>query len=219
MTRIYLPSRGPDGWRALLADPTKHWRTGYSARAVAHCWEAAQGLPKEVASLFGHGAELLVAIPEHKVPLPRGRESQNDIFCLLKVAGETAAVTIEGKVNESFDMRTDKWLVNASNGKQERLQFLCDVLGLSIQAVQPLRYQLLHRTASAIIEADRFKTDFAAMIVHSFSPKRLWFEDYANFTAAFGQAAEPDKPVWIRLPTGRRLLLGWASGDPAFLLA
>lgn len=219
MTRIYLPSRGPDGWRALLADPTKHWRTGYSARAVAHSWETARGLPKEVAALFGDDAELLLAIPEHKVPLPRGRESQNDIFCLVKVAGETAAVTIEGKVNESFDVRTDKWLVNASIGKQQRLQFLCDAVGLSVQAVRPLRYQLLHRTASAIIEAGRFKTDFAAMIVHSFSPQKMWFEDYANFAAALGQAAEPDRPVWIRLPTGRRLLLGWASGDPAFLSA
>lgn len=128
-------------------------------------------------------------------------------------------MTIEGKVNERFDVRTDKWLVNASIGKQERLQFLCDAVGLSVQAVHSLRYQLLHRTASAIIEADRFKTDFAAMIVHSFSPQKMWFEDYANFAAALGQAAEPDRPVWILLPTGRCLLLGWASGDPAFLSA
>ncbi|WP_435053481.1 DUF6946 family protein [Mesorhizobium caraganae] len=32
-----------------------------------------------------------------------------------------------------------------------------------------IRCQLLHRTASAAIEAQRFKTDIAAMIVHSLS--------------------------------------------------
>ncbi|WP_413776936.1 DUF6946 family protein [Mesorhizobium sp. AR07] len=34
---------------------------------------------------------------------------------------------------------------------------------------QRLRYQLLHRTSAALLEAKRFKTDEAAMIVHSFS--------------------------------------------------
>jgi hypothetical protein len=45
MTKIYLPSFGPTDWQRLLADPVKHWRVGYSAMALANCWEAAQGLP------------------------------------------------------------------------------------------------------------------------------------------------------------------------------
>ena len=171
----------------------------------------------EVANIFGPGAELLIALPEHKVPLPRGRESQNDIFCLIGVAGETAAVTIDGKVNESFDVLTSQWLSGASEGKLERLRFLCAKLGLNIDEVGPLRYQLLHRTVSAIIEADRFKTDFSAMIVHSFSPQRLWFDDYRQFAFALGGKAEPDQPCWVFTPNGGRLLLGWATGDDAFL--
>src|SRR3954468_5274235 len=99
-----LPSRSPPGLiKALLADPIKHWRTGYSARTLAHCWEAADGLPPEIAALFGLGTELLIAIPEHKVSLrDAGRESQTDVFALVKSNNRTIAVAVEGKVNESF---------------------------------------------------------------------------------------------------------------------
>lgn len=217
MTKIYLPSRGPADWQALLADPVKHWRIGYSARTLANSWEAAGGLPREVGAMFGEGAELLLALPEHKVPLPRGRESQSDIFCLVRAKDETAAVTIEGKVNESFDVLTSEWLVDASEGKVERLRFLCAHLGLRADEVGFLRYQLLHRTVSAIIEANRFKTDFAAMIVHSFSPQRLWFDDFRAFVSALGGEAEADRPCEVVIPGGRRLILGWATGNPAFL--
>jgi hypothetical protein len=51
-------------------------------------------------------------------------------------------------------------------------------------------YQLLHRTASAVIEARRFKTDYAAMIVHSFSPTHRWVNSFARFTQLFGTTAE-----------------------------
>lgn len=217
MSKVYLPSRRAQDWQALLADPVRHWRIGYSARTLASCWEAAPNLPPEILNVLGTEAELLVALPEHKVPLPRGRDSQSDIFALVRVGGETGAVTIEGKVNESFDRLVSEWLVDASAGKHERLSYLCSLLGLSAAAVNNLRYQLLHRTASAIIEAARFKTDFAAMIVHSFSPNRMWFDDFAAFAAAFGATATPDMPIWVQLPDGRRLLLAWASGEARFL--
>ena len=81
-----------------------------------------------------------------------------------------------------------------------------------------VRYQLMHRTASAIIEAERFKTDDAALIVHSFSPERRWFEDFAKFLSLFGLKAEPDKRFQTTLPSGRILHLAWATGDAKFLL-
>jgi hypothetical protein len=37
-----------------------------------------------------------------------------------------------------------------------------------------LYYRLFHRPASAVLEAERFKMDEAAMIVHSFSPESKW---------------------------------------------
>jgi len=36
MPRILHVTRSPDDWKALLADPEKHWRTGFSTRTLAH---------------------------------------------------------------------------------------------------------------------------------------------------------------------------------------
>ena len=162
MTRIYVPTRGTADWQALLAEPEKHWRVGFSAMALARCWEAANGLPPEIAKIFAEvhpGPELLVALPEHKVPLPgshRG-DSQSDLFALLRVGDKTFAVAIEGKVDEPFDKPLDEWLVNASQGKQDRLAFICNLLGLTQPLPGDIHYQLLHRTAAAVIEARPFK--------------------------------------------------------------
>src|SRR5688500_2265226 len=107
MSRIYVPSQGSHEWQRLLAQPEKHWRPGYSATCLAECWEKAAGLPHEVERLLSSIApapELLVALPEHKVPLPgshRG-DSQNDLFALVRAGDQTVAVTIEGKVDEPF---------------------------------------------------------------------------------------------------------------------
>lgn len=46
MARIFVPSAGPDSWRQFLAKPDLHWAVGYSARTVAHAWEAAHGFPQ-----------------------------------------------------------------------------------------------------------------------------------------------------------------------------
>jgi hypothetical protein len=227
MKKIYLPSTGADDWRRLLADPGKHWETGFSAKALAHCWEHADkspsGLPLEIANLLRTGDSepaLLLALPEHKVYLP-GSElgaSQNDIFALIRVGPRTIAATIEGKVEEPFGPQLGDWMVDASPGKRERLAYLCKVLGLEQRALpHDLHYQLLHRTASAVIEAERFKTDTAAMLVHSFSPTSRWFDAFAHFASLFGCKAEPGKLMAVR-PNGLRPLhLGWARGDPQFL--
>ncbi|PBB34343.1 hypothetical protein [Mesorhizobium sp. WSM3882] len=218
MSRIYLPSQGDEDWRRLLADPVKHWREGYSAMCLAKSWENASGLPSEIARLIvsiGPSPELLVALPEHKVPLPGSRrgDSQNDLFALIRAGDETVSVTIEGKVDEPFDQPLGMWLANASAGKLERLAFICDLLRLTQPLPGNIRYQLLHRTASAVIEARRFKTDAAAMIVHSFSPTRRWFDDYAAFVALFGAPARPDQLVCVHSESTPRLYLGWASGE------
>jgi hypothetical protein len=52
MSRIYVPSSGCNDWQRLLADPEKHWRPGFSAFATARAWEAADGLPPEIAELL-----------------------------------------------------------------------------------------------------------------------------------------------------------------------
>lgn len=220
MRRLYVPTVDAQSWQALLADPDKHWRTGYSARTLAHCWEAADGLPPEIAALFGPDTELLIAIPEHKVSLrDAGRESQTDVFALVKSNNRTIAVAVEGKVNESFGPTIKDWYVDPSLGKQQRLAFLCGLIGVKCPPPDHVHYQLFHRTASAVIEAEGFKTDDAAMIVHSFSPDNKWLDAYAAFLGLFGLNGNPGELVSKRLPSGRTLYFGWAKGDPRFLSA
>nr|WP_157158495.1 hypothetical protein [Bradyrhizobium sp. WSM1253] len=121
--------------------------------------------------------ELLIAIPEHKVSLrDNGRESQTDVFALIKSNNRTIAVAVEGKVNESFGPTIKDWYVDPSARKQQRLAFLCDLIDVACPPPDDLHYQLFHRTASAVLEAARFKTDDAAMIIHSFSQDYKWFD-------------------------------------------
>ncbi|WP_271601631.1 DUF6946 family protein [Bradyrhizobium sp. CCBAU 45384] len=216
--KIYVPTAGAQSWQALLADPIKHWRRGYSARTLAHCWEAVDGLPPEIGALFGVDTELLIAMPEHKVALrDAGRESQTDVFALVKSKNRTIAVAVEGKVNEPFGETLRDWYVDPSPGKRQRLAFLCDLMGVQCPPPDHVHYQLFHRTASAILEADRFEADDAAMIVHSFSPENRWFDAYAAFVELFGLIANTGQLVSKRLPNGRTLHFGWAKGDPRFL--
>jgi len=92
-----VPTNSAEDWRNLLGEPIKHWKIGYSVYATAQCWEAANGLPQEIAEIFGTKSELLLAIPEHKVPLAGGtRGSQCDVFALVRVTDKTIAVSVEG---------------------------------------------------------------------------------------------------------------------------
>src|SRR5436190_1703834 len=126
---FFIPTlNGSDDWRKLLAGPEKQWRKGYSARTLAHCWESAQGFPPQVADLFTESIfpyfqhiELLMAFPEHKVILPprSGHPSQNDLFVIAKANHrDLIAITVEGKVSESFGQTLGKWNAEASPGKR-----------------------------------------------------------------------------------------------------
>lgn len=227
MGRCYTPSGGPSAWRNFLAKPDMHWKTGYSAKTLAYCWEAENRLPREIAALIktvpryqDEEPELLVAIPEWKVSLPGGSaKSQNDILALIGIGDDLMVAVIEGKVSEPFDDPIEEWYVNPSKGKTKRLQYLCDLLGMAFPPKGHLRYQLLHRAASAIIECKRFRGRTPAMIVHSFSPEKKWFEDYSVFVGELGGASEPDRMTEVLVSEGFGLLLGWACGDPVNLNA
>ena len=93
-------------------------------------------------------------------------------------------IAVEGKVEESFADCVGDW--NTTPGKQRRLEGLCGTLGLDIASVGAIRYQLLHRTASAIYEAKWYRCRHALMLVHSFSPTHRWFEDFVAFSCALG---------------------------------
>lgn len=218
MARIYIPAQGIADWQSLLADPVRQWRAGYSAMAAAQSWQAAAGLPPEIDALLGGETELQLAIPEHKVPLPgRGADSQCDVFALVQAGAQGVALAIEAKVDEPFGPTVAEWLRPRSDNKQFRLSAICDLLGLDGPPPEVLRYQLLHRTAAAVLEAQRFRRPVAAMVVQSFSPGARWLEDFEAFARALDMDAGYGRLGRKRLPCGTELWIGWAQGAPDFL--
>lgn len=216
-----MPTRSIDDRKRLLADPELHWKAGRSAHSLAAAWQDAQGFPRSFREAFGRAGlalEMLIGLPEHRVPLPGGtRASQTDLFVLARDTrdGSIVAIAVEGKVSESFGPIVGDWLRDdEAGGKTERLAFLLDTLGLDDSAgVQHLRYQLLHRTASAVIEARRFNAGRAMMIVHSFSAGADGYDDYAAFAQAVGAT-----PEVARMSRGRdvgelELWTGWVPGE------
>lgn len=221
---------GPEDWRKGLADPVRHWRTGHSAKALAYSWESADGFPEEVREVFKDSqfgnVELLMGFPEYQTPLPGGsRPSQTDLFVLAEDAGDLIVIGVEGKVRENFGDTVEKWLegVSAESGKPERLQFLKETLGIGYlddRKLCHIRYQLLHRTAAALIEAERFRVSCAVMLVHSFSQEDEHFEDYRNFLdflGCNGNNATPNSVTYVGDKNGIDLYLAWVRGDARFL--
>ena len=213
---ILRPTDGPDDWKQFLAEPDKHWKPGYSAHCLAHCWEGANGLPGAVRDAFRtadrfRDLEPLLAIPEVQVDLPGGaRSSQTDLWLLARVPDGLVSVAVEGKVAESFGPYLEEWQVAASAGKAERLAFLLDVLHLKDPGAR-LRYQLLHRTASAILLARRFHARHAVTMVHSFSDSAIGFADYQAFATALGAAAVAGRVVEVPGHSNPTLSLGWVQ--------
>jgi hypothetical protein len=225
LSKIYIPTTKPEDWQSLLADPEKHWRKGYSARSLAYCWQEADGFPACVKRAFResnidlfHKIEILLAIPEHKVSLSDGyRSSQSDLFVLAKSDEQLISIAIEGKVSEPFGDTVTKWLKHQTPGRIKRLEFLCTELGIGMANVSNIRYQLLHRTASAILEAKKFNAYNALMLVNSFSQTDEWFENYALFAALFGIDAKINKIHSVAKIDTIQLYLGWVKGEPEYL--
>ena len=163
--------------------------------------------------------ELLLAIPEHAVPLPGGkRPSQNDIWLLGRGStSELVSVAVEGKVAEPFGPTMEEWSQETSPGKVERLSFLLKLLSLDERVPGDLRYQLLHRTASAMLEAERFCAPHAVLLVHSFSQDSDWFDDYAAFVSLMGGEAKINGVTDVGRRGGKTLRLAWVTGDARFL--
>lgn len=227
MSRILVPASGPDDWQRFLAGPERQWKTSYSARTLAYCWHAANGdLPDEIRRIFAtspvaafHAIEPLLILPEYKVQLAGdGYASQPDIFVLAKAGdGALVSITVEGKVEESFDKPVGKWKAEGGDNRLERLTDLQSHLGLT-DIPDDIYYQLVHRTAAAVIEARRFNAHYAVMLVHSFSKvASRRFPDYVRFLLLFAVDAEKDTLHALGTVEGVELFAGWVSGDKRFL--
>ena len=223
MSKILVPSTSPENWKQFLAEPAKQWKTGYSARALAYCWEEADGIPPEIILVLEQLPSLknlktIFAIPEHKVPLPGGaRASQNDVWVLGESSSGLVSIAVEGKVSEPFGPTVGEWLKNKTAGKEIRLKFLCSELGLEYPPPLETRYQLLHRTVSAVLEAKHFRATEAVMVVHTFSETNAWCEDFQYFLSLFGLEAGINQAVTVQILNEINLSFAWVHGSEKYL--
>jgi hypothetical protein len=220
---IFKPMQEAVEWKPLLARPDRQWKTGFSARTLAHCWQEVDGFPGSVVAALNSPSgpfsaiKPLIIFPEHKVPLPGGRaSSQCDIWVLAKDRSGLVSIAVEGKVAEPFGPTVNAWLKNASTGKRERIQFIQSKLELD-SIPGSISYQLLHRTVAAILEAERFEARNAVLLVHSFSDRNLWFSEFQQYVSLFGVTADLNRTQTKRLQSGLSLHFSWIEGEKIFL--
>lgn len=224
MKRIFVPTKSADDWKPLLAKPDLHWKPGYSAMSTALSWEAAgTHFPPEVQAGLNSGPpdtsglELLIAIPEWEVALPGGRTSSHtDVLALARNDLGLVVVAVEAKVDEPFGPTIGEKRAEASSGQTERLDYLHKTLGLNSDLPDNIRYQLLHRSASALLTAQQFHARAAVMVVQSFSPEGLWQGDFLAFADALGASAAPGKVARAATALNPALYVLWCAGDQRY---
>jgi hypothetical protein len=163
------------------------------------------------------GAALIKATFEKQTAiddLPRGH-SQTDVLAIVRTSNGLAVLGIEAKVNEPFGPPVSEWN-DYSPSKLRRLASLVEKLKLRSAHTGLLRYQLLHRTVAAIIEAEKEQAADALMIVQSFSPidVKTGFDDFSKFSAELGIPIDAPGKLSSPLQVGSvRLRLGWTIND------
>ncbi len=220
--RLHLPMRAPTDVIPHLGAP-HHYKEGRSARLIAETWFKANSVPEAVLTVLNQvpcftEAELVDAFLERCIELGDGaKPSQTDLLAVLGLPDALVIMAVEGKVDESFGELVSEWSDGASpkSKKPERLKRLTTTLGLDIRTVAPLRYQLLHRTASAIYEAQRYRSKTAIMMVHSFDARNAGLADFKLFAVEMGlPEADAGRVVGPITREGVSLYLGWAADPP-----
>jgi len=225
MKRIFVPTKTGSDWQRLLAKPVLHWKKGRSAMAAAASWESASdAFPPEIAAILESslvedlvGLKLLAAIPEWEVPLEGGETaSHTDVLALARNERGLCVIAVEAKVDEDFGPLLKDKRAEASSGQHDRLTYLHSVLGVS-SLDDNIRYQLLHRTASAILTAREFHAHAAVMLVQSFGRRASLREDFDSFCRSLGAQDLPGGMKVMRSFSHPGLFVGWCNGDNQFL--
>lgn len=226
MKRIFVPTETGTDWQRLLGKPKLHWKKGRSAMSAAACWEESQPqLPFEIIKLFEESNEpcisnlqLLIAIPEWEVELPGGNTvSQTDILAITRNNSGLVILGIEAKVDEPFGPTLQEKKSGASEGQLKRITYLEKELGRTMPFEEHIRYQLLHRTVSALLTARAFHAVVAVMLVHSFSMVSKWRDDFEAFCQGLGCTYLSQDLREAPNIKGLRLILGWCNGNEKYL--
>jgi hypothetical protein len=192
--------------------------------SAAACWEDSEPhLPSEVLDVLESGndtanLELLIAIPEWEVELPGGdTASQTDVLAITRNASSLVVLGVEAKVDETFGPTLEEKKTKASEGQLSRISYLERELGRTIPFEGDIRYQLLHRSVSALLTARAFYAPVAVMLVHSFSPDSVWRTDFDRFCQTL-QCKKLSRDL-CEVPNveGARLLIGWCKGNKKYL--
>ena len=225
VNRLFVPTHGAVDWRRLLADPRRQWYRGKSAYELAVSWEAAsrtaRGIPASIAGLLDsvpvlRGAKLVIGLPELQVDLPGGgHASQTDLWALLGTGERLVSMAVEAKAGERFGDTVGDWLAAGKPGNRRRVRLaaLCQRLAIPDIGLEAIRYQLLHRAASALIMAERFRASLAVLLIVSFDKDRdrESLEAFRHFGRFFN--ATTDAGMVTALPGERDIPLyaGWVS--------
>ena len=222
IARLHVPLRKPEDVKPHLGKP-EHYVEDRSGWCIANAWyAAAEGLPELVRLTLETvpaltDAELVEGFLEREVDLgDDGKPSQTDLLALLGFGDRLAIMAVEGKVDEPFGKFIRQELAGASERKRARIERLCAMFDLNPSLVGELRYQLLHRTASAVLEARRYRSTLAIMMVHSFDAADTGASDYYAFAQALG--FDDAVTTWTRGPRqvgDVELYLGWTADRPS----
>lgn len=192
---------------------------------AAAAWEdAGSAVTAEIATALDsssdealQGLTLLAAFPEWEVSLEGGETaSHTDVLALARNDKGLCVIAVEAKVNEDFGPSLKDKRAEPSAGQSKRLDYLHSLLGVS-HFDDLIRYQLLHRTASALLTAREFHAEAAVMLVHSFGDKPNLRADFDAFCHALG-AKQLSFGVHVA-PTfsGPRLYMVWCPGNRKYL--
>lgn len=220
MNHTYIPTQNLEDWQVGLSDSDKQWKDDFSAKLTAQSWHNADGFPIPIQNVFDAAGEPftslkpLIVLPEHKVALPPkgARPSQNDVWVLASHRFGLASIAVEGKKDESFGPTLGEWK-SESGGKTERLRFLTQLLHLDDNLDDAIRYQFLHRAASALLEARRFRANIALCLIQSFSATSSGWDDYCSFAKLFGHNPQPDEIVLLNDFHDTPLYLTWVDAS------
>jgi hypothetical protein len=226
MKRIFVPTETGTDWQRLLGKPKLHWKKGRSAMSAAACWEESQPqLPSEISHVLEDSKEpslsnleLLIAIPEWEVELPGGdTTSQTDILAITRNQAGLVILAVEAKVDEQFGPTLEEKKSGATDGQLGRIAYLEQELGCAVPFEDRIRYQLLHRTVSALLTARAFHAPVAVMLIHSFSQASKRRDDFEAFCQGLGCRSLNRDLREIPNIQGQRLFLGWCKGNEKFL--